>query len=330
MFTKPLLLVFLVTLTLPLVVNAIPEDDFSFTVTDGEATITDYTGPGGDVVIPSTLEGYPVVAISNLAFQGNDTITSVEIPDSVTSIGNLAFNGSVNLTRIDVDPDNPDFSSVSGVLFNADHTVLRRFPEGKPDSAYEIPDSVTSIGDGAFVGCTSLERAVFRGSQPASMGIRVFSNSASSFSVFYFAGATGFSSPTWRDYPAVNLGQPRPFTEWLIDAEVLSAHYTGPATDLNHDGVSALMAYALDEDPRNDLSGRMPQAVRSNDQLLMSFPGGQPGINYTVEASTNLNDWDSAGVTLSEPDAEGKRTATVDSNNEDALFLRLVVEESGP
>lgn len=376
----PLLLVILASVTLALVVGASPDNDYDFTVTHGEATIRGYTGPGGDVVIPSTLGGYPVVAISRYraggpVFGPNETLTSIVIPDSVTSIGAWAFEGSTSLTSIEipdsvtfietgaftgctslatinVDPDNSDFSSISGVLFNAEQTVLHTYPAGKTDSAYEIPDSVTSIGiwafsgcksltnveipdsvtsigHQAFQGCTNLERTIFRGSAP-SISSLVFANTAPDFAVFYFDGADGFTSPTWEGYPAMNLGQSRPFTEWLVDSEVLSAHYTGPATDLNNDGVSLLMAFALDQDPRNNLRGHMPQAVHSNGNLSMHFFGDQPGINYTVEASTDLVDWDSAGVTLSEPDAEGNQTAMVDTEDHDTLFLRLVVAESSP
>jgi len=60
-----LTLVWLGTFILPLVTLAepAPDADFSYTVSDGKATITGYSGPGGDLVIPSTLGGYPVETI---------------------------------------------------------------------------------------------------------------------------------------------------------------------------------------------------------------------------------------------------------------------------
>ena len=55
----------------PLPVEAAVEQtsgDYTYTVTDGEASITGYNGTGGDVTIPSTLDGYPVVSIERSAF----------------------------------------------------------------------------------------------------------------------------------------------------------------------------------------------------------------------------------------------------------------------
>ena len=70
---------------------------------------------------------------------------SYTIPDTVTSIGDDAFSGCTSLTAIDVDPVNPSYSSLDGVLFNKAHTTLVAFPGGRAGS-YTIPDSVTSIG----------------------------------------------------------------------------------------------------------------------------------------------------------------------------------------
>lgn len=65
-----------------------PGSNFVFDPATG--TITGYTGPGGDVVIPSTIGGISVTSIGDTAFYGID-LTSITIPDSVTSIGDDAF-----------------------------------------------------------------------------------------------------------------------------------------------------------------------------------------------------------------------------------------------
>ena len=54
----------------------------------------------GDIVVPSTLGGKPVVTILNYAFYFCDKITSVVIPDSVTTIGQSAFAGCTSLEKI--------------------------------------------------------------------------------------------------------------------------------------------------------------------------------------------------------------------------------------
>ncbi|MBQ1995119.1 MAG: leucine-rich repeat domain-containing protein, partial [Clostridia bacterium] len=94
---------------------------YTYTITDGEATITDVDSSiSGDVVIPSTLGGYSVTTISDYAFYDCDSLTSVTIPDSVTTIGDRAFYSCDSLTSI------------------------------------TIGDSVTTIGYYAFYNCDSL------------------------------------------------------------------------------------------------------------------------------------------------------------------------------
>ncbi|MBQ7256469.1 MAG: leucine-rich repeat domain-containing protein [Abditibacteriota bacterium] len=79
----------------------------------------------------------------------------MEILEGVTSIGDGAFEGCESLESINVDKNNKNYTSVSGVLYNKDVTKLIQCPGGV--SSIEIPDSVTSIGDVAFRGCSRLK-----------------------------------------------------------------------------------------------------------------------------------------------------------------------------
>ena len=97
-----------------------------------------------------------VTSIGELAFSRCESLTSVTIPDSVTRIGWGAFSNCAALTGIRVAEGNSHYSSdASGVLFSKDKTTLVQCP-GAFSGSYAIPNSVTSIGDYAFSGCSSL------------------------------------------------------------------------------------------------------------------------------------------------------------------------------
>ena len=70
---------------------------FSYTTNNGAITIIGYNCSGGAVNIPSTINGLPVTGIG-AAFENNNNVTSVTIPDSVISIGNHAFDSCYTLT----------------------------------------------------------------------------------------------------------------------------------------------------------------------------------------------------------------------------------------
>ena len=134
-------------------------------------------GPG-KVVVPGTIKGLEVKWIDNGAFFGCTRITSIVIPDSVISIDRSAFSGCTNLAEITVSPDNKNYSSVDGVLFNKDGSELIVYPKGNGRSAYTVPDGVTSIGGSAFFGCTNLAEIVIPNSV-TSIGESAFSGCTS-------------------------------------------------------------------------------------------------------------------------------------------------------
>ena len=147
-----------------------------------------------------------VTNIGTYAFQGCTSLTSVTIPNSVTSISYSPFPDCTNLITIDVDSQNKNYCSVNGVLFNKDKTELVQYPAGKTAKSYTIPDSVTSIDNGAFSGCTSLTSVVIPGGVTSiddgafiactSLTSVTIPDSVTSIGYHAFEGCTGLTSIT--------------------------------------------------------------------------------------------------------------------------------------
>ncbi len=108
------------------------------------------------VDIPAEIEGLPVTEIHGGAFIYCDSMTKITIPESVISIGENTFGSCSSISSIEVTENNEYYSSIDGVLFSKNKTEVIQYPCGNENTTYEIPDSVTSIGDYAFFGCSNL------------------------------------------------------------------------------------------------------------------------------------------------------------------------------
>jgi hypothetical protein len=156
-----------------------PAGDFDCDTINGTITITGYHGAGGDIGIPDTINGLPVVGIGDDAFDSYDSLTSVTIPDSVTNIGAYAFEYCDNLTSVTIG------NGVTSIGFAA-------FDECWSLTNVMIGKNVTQIGDWAFedsgspltIDCLGnaphADSTVFSGDDPAT--------------IYYLPDTTGWSS----------------------------------------------------------------------------------------------------------------------------------------
>jgi hypothetical protein len=279
-------------------------------------------------MIPSS-----VTVIDDFAFSSCKSLASVTLPAGLTQIGKSAFAYCHNL---------------AGVTFPGGLTTIGddAFNGCKSLKCVTIPAGVTRLGTYAFAFCEALESVSILSNAPIfgwlafrdSYMLRTMSFAGNAptvdrdlaksllplLQIYHFNGKTGFTSPTWYGYPTVNMGNETPVSSWLIgnglpfDSDLNS--------DPNQDGVNLLMAYALDLDPNKNLAGSMPNAVIAGNQMSLRFFAGRAGLTYSVQVSEDMLHWSAEGVTISAPDEDQFRTATVAVSG-GARFLRLMVEE---
>ena len=156
----------LTNIEIPNSVTSIEEYVFAYcgsltniTIPDSVTSIEKYAFSGcrslTNIEIPNS-----VTSIENGVFDNCRNLTNIEIPNSVTSIGDNVFNNCDNLLEIRVNEGNNFFTDIDGVLYNKEKTKLIKYPTKKEKVIYIIPNSVTSIGDGAFNNCRSLTNIV--------------------------------------------------------------------------------------------------------------------------------------------------------------------------
>ena len=203
------------------------EDIYNYTTANSKVTITglkdkDY---GGNVTIPSTLGGNPVVAIGDSAFVNWQAITGLTIPNSVTTIEGSAFRYCRNIQTLKL-PD--DIKIISAYSFDSLSALTSlTIPNGVTAIGVAafggiylvenvtIPASVTSIGTNAFYWNSNLKNVTFMGNSPAEVGENIFNYIPDGLIIYYNYGATGFAG-TLLGRPTLVIGGDTPETSFKI------------------------------------------------------------------------------------------------------------------
>lgn len=159
----------------------------------------------------SVVIGDGVTSIDRWTFAGCTALANVTIPDSITSIGESAFADCTALTNLTI-PDN--VISIGEQAFRGCAAL----------TSVTFGESITTIDRWAFSGATSLTSAKFQGDAPAYFNPTAFAGVPPSFTIYYYEGRVGFTSPTWQDYPAVALAAPPNSDEELrVDSFTIQA-----------------------------------------------------------------------------------------------------------
>ena len=238
------------------------------------------------VTIPNS-----VTSIGARAFYSCSSLTSLTSPNSVTSIGRYAFLNCSSLTSIDVASENPNYCSVDGVLFNKDKTELIQYPIGNARTEYTIPCSVTSIGERAFGGCSSLTSITIPNSV-TSIGDAAFldcssltsvtiPNSVTSIGEVAFQACSGLTSVTIPN-SVTSIG----YLAFASCSKLTSVTIPNSVTSIGNEAFSDCLSLtsinvAVDNPDYCSVDG----VLFNKDKILIQYPIGNARTKYTIPNS---------------------------------------------
>ena len=210
-----------------LIVPGKTESGESLTIASGSSSSPTFNG----LVSPTVILQEGLKSVSQYAFKGCSSLSSINIPSTVTSIGTGAFSGCSSLSSINIPEGVKSIgssafeycSSLSSINIPEGVTSIGRsafsdcsslssinIPEGVTSianyvfdgcsslSSINIPEGVTSIGDDAFNGCSSLSSVTFDGdSQLTSIGYNAFYDCSSLSSINIPEGVTSIDEHTF-------------------------------------------------------------------------------------------------------------------------------------
>ena len=272
---------------------------------------------------------YKCVALESLHFPESATFTGgytcafsnslaeVTLPTGITTIPNYMFSYCNSLETIII----PAGVEVVGEgAFNECNGLLK----------IVLPASITELQNDSFRDCDYLTEVYFLGNAPI-MGSSAYEATQIFYrwsgypdgAIYYLSGSSGFSSPTWNEYSTVVIDQAAyPAASWLLSHDL--GYDANLSQELNGDGVSLLLAYALNLNPAANNSGNFPAVQLNGSFAEMKFHGLSQGVAYQVYMSTDLLVWKTEGVTLSTPDGNGIVTASIPLDWPQA-FMKLEV-----
>lgn len=136
--------VLVATLCCTLSASALTDGEWEFKLLNNEVIVTGYTGQGGNVVIPETIYGCPVVKVD--LDRDIENATEITFPSNVTEVQNIAGG-----------------DSLKKVNFNEGLKIIgyRAFEGCKNLEYADLPSTVEMIEERAFIGCKSLKSVTF-------------------------------------------------------------------------------------------------------------------------------------------------------------------------
>lgn len=231
--------------------------------------VTGVTGScEGNLVLDSSVN-----TINTYAFE-NTRLTSLTIPASVTSINGSPFGGNYGspLNSINVDAQNPNYSSIDGVLYDKTATELIAYPPSKPGTTFTIPSSVTVIRYYAFASNNYLTIMNIPNTV-ITIGGQVFTNSQSLITVNI---GTNASSIGYQVFSSIQT---------LVDINVDSSNtfYASISGVLYNKSITTLIAYPIG---KTNTSYVAPNTVSSTEYT--AFGGARNLLTVDLRSVTSM------------------------------------------
>lgn len=186
-------------------------DNMSYASVDGVLYTKDMTvmccypaGKSSEIYnVPSTVTCLKMDDLSSNYYNypcANNFLVKINIPAATSSIlvNNVFFYNYYRLEQINVDPNNPNYSSVDGVLYNKNQTELYRYPSARGGTSFTLPDTVTKIYHEAFQNNNNLRSAYFKNNAPSVDGSgsgTLFEGCNPECTIYYTKGTSGWTDP---------------------------------------------------------------------------------------------------------------------------------------
>ncbi len=219
--------------------------------------INSYNGTDANLVIPSSVNGVPVVGIGYEAFENNTLIKSVTIPGSITQIGSYAFGNCQALTEIIF--SEPGLKTLENSAFYK-CTALK---------SIALPESLRNIGNNCFHNCRSLEEVKLP-STLLSIGDSAFAQCTMLTNVKLPDGLAHIGSYAFQSC--------RSLTEITIPAGVKTIGITPVAY--------CYELAAIEVSPENTVFSEIDGVLLGDGgKLLIEYPSGKREANYSIPSS---------------------------------------------
>ena len=241
--------------------------DYRYTLNDNRMAVIDkYLGSASVVQIPKYIDGHRVVKLDDWAFENNEYVTDVTMPDSVEEMGSFVFQKCKNLKSVKL---SNNLKEIPALTFKGCVSL----------KSLDIPNGVEKIGKKVFEECISLEKVTIP-------------DSVVEIDYYAFKNCESLKSLTLsKNMKKIWTGAFRKCTG--LESIVIPEGVTSIGSDAFH-GCSNLRYVVLPE----SLEYVEEFALNNNQNRRLYFKGDYPRISYNnvqdytwVFYRSDANDW---------------------------------------